>query len=535
MGVRAWAGGFLSAVLSVIGMNNIRKIAIFTVMICGALAGRSGGRQSFSAGSLWAKEVVLGGKEGWTEFALSKNVTTGTGRFGYPCIELAPNSFVADQQTDLLIDFENLKNPVSDGNYKIKRNNLKATNQTKLEKYAGLSRGPGGLSISGEAGTFFGTEGLPGSFSLEFWLCPSVAENGETVFKWESSKKVGGRLVYQVLNAAFNKGHLEWTLSNLFDDDVNPNKSHDLVLKGTSTLVPDTWSSHTLSYNAENGLVEYIVNGITEALVYHTSNGREDGQVSLLQLGTPSEVVFCPDYTGKIDDIRIVRRPYSVQDFQSPENAGIVGHVQYVPKGGSFITKPIMVSTGSKLNSLEAEMNLPSQTAVLFFVRSGENYYNWTDDYPEWKPVENGRQIEGVTGLYFQVAAELYPDGNGEHTPSITSIKLDYYELPEPIPPFVVNAVAGNGTVTVSWNYSVDDTAGGYYLYYGTRPGEYLGRMAVEGESPVNVGNTTSFTLTGLENGQIYYFAVAAWSAYDDRVVGKLSKEVFARPLARLK
>ena len=38
-----------------------------------------------------------------------------------------------------------------------------------------------------------------------------------------------------------------------------------------------------------------------------------------------------------------------------------------------------------------------------------------------------------------------------------------------------------------------------------------------------------------LENGKIYYFAVAAWSAYDMRVVGNLSKEVFARPLARLK
>jgi hypothetical protein len=33
VGVRAWAGGFLSAVLSVIGMNNIRKIAIFTVVL----------------------------------------------------------------------------------------------------------------------------------------------------------------------------------------------------------------------------------------------------------------------------------------------------------------------------------------------------------------------------------------------------------------------------------------------------------------------------------------------------------------------
>ena len=528
-------------------MNNIRKFAIFTVLFFGLsgvfragsgiiVGNRSFAGSCFPLGSkLFAKEVVLGGKEGWADFASSKNVTTGTGRFGYPAIELAPNSFEADEQTDLLIDFENPANPISDGNYRINRNSLRTSNQTKMEKLAGLSRAPGGLSLTGGSGTVFGTEGLGGSVSLEFWLCPSVAENGETIFKWESSKIAGGRLVYQVLNASFNKGHIEWTISNLFESDVDPNKSRDIILRGTSTIVPDTWSSHALSYNSETGLLEYVVNGVTEALVYMTSNGREDGEIELIQLGTPSEVVFCPDYTGKIDDIRIVRRPYSVQSFQSAENAGAIGHVHYVPNGGSFITKPIMVSTGSKLNSLNAEMYVPEQTAVLFFVRSGENYYNWTDDYPEWKPVENGADISGVTGLYFQVAAELYPDGSGEHTPSITQIKLDYYELPEPVPPFVVNAVAGNGTVTVSWNYSVDDTAGGYYLYYGTRPGEYLGRVAVEGESPINVGNTTSFTLTGLENGRIYYFAVSAWSAYDDRVIGNLSKEVFARPLARLK
>ena len=504
-------------------MNNIRKIAIFTVMILGTLG-------------LSAKEVVLGGKAGWADFTSSKNVTTGSGRFGYPSIELAPNAFEADEETDLLIDFENPANPISNGNYHIIKNFLKRSDQTKLEKAAGLSRGAGGgLSVSGKAGTFFGSEGLAGSFTLEFWLCPSVAENGETVFKWESSKTVNNQLIYQLLNASFNKGHLEWTLSNFFDDDVNPYHSHDLILKGRTTIVPDTWTLHALTYNSENGCLEYLVNGVTEDLLYHTTTGQEGGEVSLVQLGTPSEVHFCPDYTGKIDDIRIEKRPYKVQSFQSAENAGKVGHTLYVPTGGSFISKPIMVSTGSKLNSLTAEMYVPSQTAVLFYVRSGENYYNWTDTYPEWKPVESGKDIQGVSGLYFQVAAELYPDGSGEHTPSITQITLDYYELPEPVPPFVVNAIAGNGTVTVSWNYSVDDTAGGYYVYYGTRPGEYLGRMAVEGDSPINVGNTTSFTLTGLENGRIYYFAVAAWSAYDDRVVGKLSKEVFARPLARLK
>ena len=103
------------------------------------------------------------------------------------------------------------------------------------------------------------------------------------------------------------------------------------------------------------------------------------------------------------------------------------------------------------------------------------------------------------------------------------------------IPPFTVKAQAGNGSVTLSWSCSVDNTTGGYYIYYGTRPGEYLGRFAAEGNSPINVGNTTSYKITGLENGKIYYFAIASWSALDDRIVGPLSKEVYARPASRLK
>jgi len=503
--------------------NCNRKIFIFTV-IC-----------SFVLGSLNAKEIVLGGKDGWPEFNSEKNITTGVGRYGYPCIELASNSFVFDSGTDFLIDFENPENPVSDGNYTVTQNKLKRSNQTVMEKFAGLSRNLGALSVSGESGTFFGTEGLKGSFSFEFWICPSVSENGETILKWESSKNINNRLVYQLLNCGFNKGHLEWTLSNIFDSERIPGIPKEIILKGRKNIVPDNWSQHVLTYNIETGCLEYIVNGITEDLAYITSNGKDNGEVALVSLGTVADLHICPHYTGKIDDIRLVKRPYGVQKFQNAEAGGKIGHTQFIPQGGSFITKPIMVSNGSKLNSISAEMNVPEQTAVLLYVRSGENYYNWTDTYPEWKPIENNTQIEDVTGLYFQISAELYPDGNGEKSPSITQIKLDYYELPEPVPPFVVKAVAGNGTVTVSWNYSVEETAGGYYLYYGTRPGEYLGRVALEGESPINVGNTTSYTVTGLENGRIYYFAIAAWSAEDDRVVGKLSKEVFARPLARLK
>ena len=481
------------------------------------------------------KEVKLGGKEGWPVFQSQQNITTGKGRFGYDCIQLDSNSFDIDETTDFLIDFENPENLLAAGDYEVSVNNLKLSDKTRNGKTAGLSRNIGGLSILGKPGSFFGSEGLMGSFSIEFWLCPSIAENGETVFNWESSKVENNQLVYQLVNATFEKGHLVWTLSNFFNYYIDSNKKTDITLKSSTKIIPDTWSYHALSFDCETGLLEYIVNGVTEDLRYITSNGREDGEVCFVVLGTPSEIDFCSEYTGVIDDIRLVRRPYSAPDFQSADNAGTLGHVQYVPYGGKFVSKPIMVSTGSILNSLTAEMTVPSQTAVCFYVRSGENFYGWTDSYPEWKPVDSGEKLTGVTGLYFQVSAELLSDGDGSVTPTITEIALDFTELPEPLPPFVVKAAAGNGSVTVSWNYSVDDTAGGYYLYYGTRPGEYLGRVALEGESPINVGNTTSYTVTGLENGRIYYFAVAAWSVHDMRVVGNLSKEVFARPLARLK
>ena len=39
----------------------------------------------------------------------------------------------------------------------------------------------------------------------------------------------------------------------------------------------------------------------------------------------------------------------------------------------------------------------------------------------------------------------------------------------------------------------------------------------------------------GDKNGNIYYFAVAAYSSLDERIVGVLSKEVYARPLRKVK
>ena len=478
-------------------------------------------------GNLFAKEVSLGGKKGWSELEVAHNVTKGEGRFGYDCIELATNVFEPEFDTDLIVNFEQTDS-VSFGNYIIEKNEFQNVKSTELGKFAGLSRDSGGMILKGMPGTFFGSEGLSGSFSIDFWLNPALTENGEIIFQWHSSRTLENQLIYQMMNATFDSGHLKWQLENIFDCFEERNKN--LTLQGFSTVIPNVWSRHTLSYDAESGLLEYLVNGYVEDLCFITSSGHEGGDVYLVLLGVPASFDLCPQYTGKIDDFRIKKSPYSLPAAQNAENAGSIEYMKYVRSGGYFRSQPVMVSAGAVLNSIDVEMYTPDETAVNIYVRSGDNRYNWTDDYPEWKTVEPGEELEGISGLFFQVAADLFPDGSGFHTPGVTEIKLNYTELPLPLPPFSVSAVAGDECVTLKWNYSVDETAGGYYIYYGNRPGEYLGRIAVEGASPINVGNTTSFTLTGLENGTIYYFAVATWSRVNDNVIGELSKEVFARP-----
>ena len=134
-----------------------------------------------------------------------------------------------------------------------------------------------------------------------------------------------------------------------------------------------------------------------------------------------------------------------------------------------------------------------------------------------------GREIKGVKGRFFQVKVEMFPDGQGRISPNLTELKLNFREPPLPLPPLNVRAKAGNGEVTVSWEYSVDDTAGGYYIYYGTRPGEYLGAVAVEGSSPIKLGNVTSITLTGFRNEE-YTNCFATYSNLDTQIVGNFER-----------
>ena len=103
-----------------------------------------------------------------------------------------------------------------------------------------------------------------------------------------------------------------------------------------------------------------------------------------------------------------------------------------------------------------------------------------------------------------------------DYTPFLTQLNTG-----APVSPplgLVATGDADTLTIALSWNANPESDVIGYRVYYKTGDSgfPYLGTGAASGDSPIDVGNVTSFTLSGLTPWVTYYIAVTAYDIVYD-------------------
>ena len=407
-------------------------------------------------------------------------------------------------------------------------------------------------------------------FSIEFWLFPNKMENGEQIISWHASEN-------QRIFCEAERNRIRWTFQEVFappdklrtparvEGNTGPSGRLTIALESRGVLIPRSWSHHLIRYNADTGLLEYLVNGRIENMCYTTGSGREGGDVYTPLINRDGAFVLGSRFSGMMDEFRIYNKAINAPGRTALEQPGrtsleLPELAKFPRSGGRIETRAIdlgergstvlkIEASGGRLGSASAggrrlavkntysgrgNFRFPDNASVQFFIRSGEEPYRF-DQLP-WIPVIPGEKITtAVQGRYVQVAAAFYPSGDCETSPYLEEIKIIYNRNDPPYPPSLVTARPLDGAVELSWRPSPDENARGYLIYYGTSSGVYYGEGALLGGSPIDAGNRTSLRIEGLRNGTLYFFVIAAYdrtgSRSEDLNAGSFSREVSARPL----
>ena len=430
---------------------------------------------------------------------------------------VADSSYAADPTVDLLLHFDAPSDKDDTGRWTLSPGKAFSLHSDGALLGAGAAsfRGPDSvLSLEPGPGSLFAKGSSFRDFSVEFWLFPANADNGEVIPLWQSLRKLPSGVLPQQLSCVVSGGRLLWSFSGFFcrPGGAKPAEADSRIeLRGRNALVPRAWSHHLLRFDGDTGLLEYLVNGRPEATAYATASGHEGGTVFEPAIGATAPLKFCPEYSGLADELRISRR--FVED----------------PKLRPFGSDPSLVVSpvadlhygNSRLVAVDAEYKAPGTSSVEFAYRIADSWAAWRSGDASWTPLRPGERLpETAKGRYVQVKAELYPDGTGKISPALSSITLRYEPDPPPPAPARLVAYPKDGAVELHWTRVPEADLAGYLVYYGERPGEYFGAGADQGPSPIDAGNTTTLTLTGIPNGRLLYFVVAAYDSGPDPDAG---------------
>lgn len=456
--------------------------------------------------------LVLGRAERWNSMALRQGVRTTEGRWGELDLVLADAAYEPAADTDLLLHFDGRPLVDSASRYDVE---AVAPEIATRERVFGAGSAAfvtprSALRLYARPGALFAAGTMWQDFSLEFWLYPASLDDGETVMAWSGKIVRDGAVSEQRLDVTVRNRRLVISTENLFQGG----KARALSLRGITALLPRQWHHHLLRFDSKTGLIEYLVDGVPEAVAYATDTGRDGGSIALPLVGTGSRdpLVIGGDIEACIDELRISRR-----FVEEPVLSRLRGQT------GLAVSRVFDLGlSGTSVSAVEAVFDRPPDTEVYFFYRMADRLKARGELETQWVQFVPGSLRPGGRGRYLQIMVELFPDGRLAASPSVSSITVKYEPDLPPAPPAKLVASAASGKVRLSWSTVNESDVAGYRVYYGARPGVY--------DRVVDVGKVTQYEVGGLDNGTLYYFTVATYDAADTTRRSAFAPEVGARP-----
>ena len=476
--------------------------------------------------------ILLGGKEGWQSVSHMQNITKTRGLYGFDSLQLlsSPKHAVDHNgdEIDLFLAFDGDVSKDYLEHYAVESSHASYVRKENA-KYgvAALAcrsnaKHPS-LVLSPKEGSFFFGNGKMSSFTIEFWLCPQDLRAGSTILKWWSQMLEKKVFMFQNIVVSIVENKLEWSFFNIWRDERN--RGLDIRVHSQNPLPLDKWSHHLLTYDEERGFLEYRINGQIDSVRYLTRTGEETSEVYYSMKGKTSQLSIAEGYSGLLDNL-VVKNSFTPQSFEEARGKAD----RFNNNGGRVVSR--IIDTGgvaSMPKMISARMETEKEATVAFFVRTSNTPYNWTKNNPEWKAVKKDELIKNCKpGRFFQIAFNLYPTKDGEGTPVIHSINLDYDRDTFAKPPIELFAKEGDGYVDLSWSRSVDFDVKGYLVFFGEREGEYMHPL-----SPIDAKDALSLRVYKLENGKLYFFSVVSYDENGQLNPGEFSKEVNMRPMKR--
>ena len=456
-------------------------------------------------------------------------VTTVPGRWGFQDLALASGEYTPDSATELLLHFDAEAARDATGTWQLlpPAPLLSPSVAVMGAASAAFTGSRAGLSLTPPPGGLFAAGAVWDDFTIEFWLYPATLSDGESVLAWTASARQAAgqdaRFSAQGVRCFLRDRRMVWEFPNLFA--LPSGERLPVTLVGARQLLPRVWHHHLLRFNAHEGLLEYRVDDAPEAILHTTDTGREGGSIAVPSVGSAfaGPLTVGAGLTGFVDELRVSRR--CVED---PVLSPLPGTT------GAATSRIIDLGFSStRIARIDAVASTPADSSVEYFYQAADSWngrqlLRGSTDWISFTPGTDFKDT--LKARYIQLRVELFPDGTRTHSPRVSALTLVFEPNPPPAPPAGLRVTPGNGKVTLSWRKVNDLDVKGYMVYYGGAPHTYLGTGAAQGDSPIDAGAATTIEISGLSNGSLYYFAVAAYDTSEPRQLSEFSPEVSGRP-----